>query len=211
MEASVFGLMGLLLGFTFYGAASRFDNRRNIIVQEANAIGTAYLRLDLLPSETQSQLRDDFRIYVDSRLEAFRKIPDVAAVTAELNRSSDLQREIWKKAVEATRTTAPATQSLVLASLNDMIDITTVSSVALQTHPPEAIFIMLGFTLLIAAILAGYSLSSSHGRDWISVLTFSIVLGSAVYVILDYEYPRIGLIRIDRVDQVLVDTLEKMK
>src|SRR4051794_26727449 len=61
LEASVFGLMGLLIAFTFYGAATRFDARRILIVHEANAIGTAYLRLDLLPAEAQPKLRDSFR------------------------------------------------------------------------------------------------------------------------------------------------------
>src|SRR3954470_7110389 len=67
IESAVFGLMGLLLAFPFSGAASRFDVRRQLIVEETNAIGTAYLRLDLLPTSYQPRLRDDFRSYVDAR------------------------------------------------------------------------------------------------------------------------------------------------
>ena len=69
VDGAVFALLGLLIAFTFSGAATRFDERRNLIVQETNDIGTAYLRLDLLPASAQPGLRDLFRRYVDSRLE----------------------------------------------------------------------------------------------------------------------------------------------
>jgi hypothetical protein len=211
IEASVFGLMGLLIGFTFYGAGSRFDNRRNLIVQEANAIGTAYLRIDLLPPEIQPGVREDFREYVRSRLAVNEKIPDVQAVKAALDYSSSLQERVWKKSVEAAKSVGPAEKSLVLASLNTMIDITTDSTVALMAHPPAGVFVMLGLTVLTSSALAGYTMAASSVRDWISTITFAVVLSTAIYVTFDYEFPRVGLIRIDPVDQVLADTLARMK
>src|SRR5205807_1526863 len=72
VEGAVFGVMGLLLAFTFSGAASRFDGRRQLIVQETNAIGTAYLRVDLLAASRQPELREDFRRYIDARLAVYR-------------------------------------------------------------------------------------------------------------------------------------------
>ena len=75
VEAAVFGLMGLLIAFTFYGAETRFETRRSLIVDEANAIATAYLRLDLLPENAQPELRENFREYVKSRLAIYQKIP----------------------------------------------------------------------------------------------------------------------------------------
>ena len=103
IDGAVYALLGLLIAFTFSGAASRFDERRHLIVQEGNDIGTAYLRLDLLPSTAQPALRDLFRRYVDSRLEVYRKLPDVEAAKAELARSAKLQGEIWSTAVAAGR------------------------------------------------------------------------------------------------------------
>jgi hypothetical protein len=79
VEAAVFGLMGLLIAFTFSGAAARFDARRAQLVEEANCIGTAWLRLDLLPPAAQPSLREKFRQYTDARVAAFRKLPDVEA------------------------------------------------------------------------------------------------------------------------------------
>lgn len=210
LEASVFGLMGLLITFTFYGAGARFDHRKTLIAQEANAIGTAYLRLDLLPEEAQPALRDDFRKYTRSRLAVYQAIPDIKAVKVALDRSEALQNKVWSKATEAAKGCGPAEKALVLSSLNEMIDITTVQTVALTTHPPVEVFAMLALTVVASSSLAGYTMSASGTRDWVFVAAFALVLGTALYVTLDYEFPRIGLMLIDPVDQLLVQTLEKM-
>jgi hypothetical protein len=204
--------MGLLLAFTFSGAGARFEARRSLIADEANAIGTAYLRLDLLPQESQPQLREDFRRYVHSRLAVYEKIPDDAAVKAELGKSAAIQRRIWDQAVEACRQSGvPSVMTLVLSSLNLMIDITTTRTMALQAHPPRVMFVMLGVSALASSLLAGYSLSVRGSPSWIHIAVFILLVGLAVYVILDFEYPRIGLIRIDPADEVFADILSRMK
>jgi hypothetical protein len=211
IAASIFGLMGLLIAFIFYGAGSRFETRRNLMAQEANAIGTAYLRLDLLPPATQPGLREDFRKYVRARFDMYQSIPDMKAVNAALAQSSALQRSVWKAAEEAAKESGPAEKSLVLTSLNEMIDITTVQAVASTMHPPNAVFAMLALSVIVSSALAGYTMSATGIRDWIFVFAYVFVLGAAVFVILDYEYPRIGIIRIEPLDQLLIETLEKMK
>src|SRR2546430_6841054 len=95
VDGAVFALLGLLIAFTFSGALARFDTRRELIVEETNAIGTAYLRLDLLPAAAQPEVREGFRKYVDSRLALYRNLPDIEAAKAELARSAELQHEIW--------------------------------------------------------------------------------------------------------------------
>ena len=90
MEGAGFGLMGLLIAFTFSGARTRFDARRALAVEEANCIGTAWLRLDLLLASAQPPLREKFRQYVDARLALFRKLPDLAASKAEQTRAGVL-------------------------------------------------------------------------------------------------------------------------
>lgn len=214
LDGAVFGLMGLLIAFTFSGAASRFDRRRDLIVQEANDIGTAYLRLDLLPASAQPALRDSFRRYVDSRLAIYQALPDVEAAKAKLIESNLIQAEIWTRAVAATKATevnSNAVTSLLLSSLNEMIDITTTRSVALQTHPPPIIFIMLGVMVLGGSLLSGYGMAAAKGRSILHVIAFAVLMTGAIYVILDLEYPRVGMIRIDSVDQLLVDVRNSMK
>ena len=99
VEGAIFALMGLLIAFTFSGAASRFDTRRQLVVEEANAIGTAYLRLDLLPANAQAALRESFRQYVEARLDGYRKLPDIVA--AKQARANQFQGQIWSQALAA--------------------------------------------------------------------------------------------------------------
>ena len=92
--------LGLLLAFSFSGAASRFEDRRHLITAETNAIGTAYLRVDLLPADARPAMKELFRRYVDSRLATYRNPQDLAATKASLAEDGDLQGQIWAKAVE---------------------------------------------------------------------------------------------------------------
>lgn len=94
-EGAVFALLSLLVAFTISGAASRYEARRQLVAQEVNAIGTAYLRLDLLAPEARPALQGLFRDYVDSRIETYRKLSDTEAEQAERARSVKLQGEIW--------------------------------------------------------------------------------------------------------------------
>jgi hypothetical protein len=216
IEGAVFGLMGLLIAFTFSGAGSRFDTRRQLIAREANAIGTAYLRLRLLPDRTQPELRLKFRQYLDARLNYYRMLPDSMAAAREQNRAAALQADIWNRAVEAIRAAAGSTNvnaitSLVMQSLNDMIDITTTRFVASQIHPPQIIFGMLLAVVLACSLLAGYGIAANPKRCWIHTMVFASILTVTVLIVLDYEYPRFGLIRIDPLDQVLEEVRNRMQ
>ena len=213
IESAVFALLGLLIAFTFSGAASRFDTRRQLIVEETNDIGTAYLRLDLLPADAQPALKENFRRYLDSRLEIYRKLPDVMAAKDELAKSTKLQGEIWHQAVVASRAegASPAAPVLLLPALNAMIDITTTRTMAAQMHPPAIIFVMLFGLALTSAFLAGYAMASAKSLSWPHMVGFAFVIGFVIYVILDLEYPRLGLIRVDAFDQALIELRESMR
>src|SRR5437899_11343800 len=113
--AGVFGLLELLISFTFSGAASRFDARRQMVIQETNNIGTAYLHLDLLPTEAQAPLREYFRRYVDARIAIYGKLLDIDAAKEELVKANSLQREIWRQALAAMR--APGAAGAAMAQL----------------------------------------------------------------------------------------------
>jgi hypothetical protein len=212
VEGAVFGLMGLLVAFTFSGAASRFDARRQLIVEETNAIGTAYLRLDLLPADAQPSLRETFRRYVDSRIEVYRKLPDISAAEKELDQAAALQRKIWTGAVAGCRAgNNSSVPILLLPALNQMIDITTTRTMAARMHPPMVVFVMLAVAALASSLLAGYDMAGGKLRSWIHMLAFAAIMAVTTYVILDIEYPRLGLIRIDAFDQALVDLRQSMK
>lgn len=212
LEAGVFGLLGLLIAFTFSGAASRFDARRQMVIQETNNIGTAYLRLDLLPTEAQAPLREHFRRYVDARISIYEKLPDIDAAKAELVKANNLQREIWRQALAAARAPGAPTAAMaqLLPAINAMIDITTTQTWATQMHPPAIIFVMLYALALAGSLLAGSAMAASKSRSLLHMIGYPFVLAVAVYVIIDIEFPRLGFIRVDAFDQALVELRQSM-
>ncbi|MCC6765713.1 MAG: DUF4239 domain-containing protein [Deltaproteobacteria bacterium] len=206
VEGAVFALLGLLVAFSFSGAAARFDARRHLIVEETNAIGTAYLRLDLAPAAAQPALRDLFRRYLDTRLEVYRLVPDLDAVREALGRAERLQGEIWSASLAACRDAGSQPCAiLLLPALNAMIDITTTRTAAGRMHPPWIIVWLLCGLGLGCALLAGYSMATGERRKWTHILAFAAVMALTVFVILDLEFPRIGFIRVDEFDRLLLD------
>jgi hypothetical protein len=212
-EGAVFALLGLLLAFTFSGAASRFEERRWYINTEANAIGTAYLRLDLLPEETQAPLRDLFRRYVDLRASVFKNAKTLEDVEASIVKGSEFQAEIWNQAMAACRLpgASPQATMLLIPALNEMIDITATRQMATRNHPPIIIFVLLALLSIVGALLVGYGTSTNKDRSWFHHVTFAFVITLAIYVIVDLEYPRLGLIKLDSADQALLDVGESMR
>lgn len=211
VEGAVFGLMGLVIAFTFSGAVSRFDTRRALITEEANDIGTAWLRLDLLPAGSQPAVRENFRQYVDSRLAVYRELPDIAAANAELARGAVLQNQIWAQAVAGCREGPPYAAVLLLPALNQMFDVTTSRKMAALYHSPVAIYITLGVLMLAGSLVAGHGMAGGKNRNWIHILGLAVVMTATACVILDLEFPRLGLIRINQYDQVMKDTRQSMK
>jgi hypothetical protein len=213
VEGAVFALFGLMVAFTFSGAASRFNEKRMLTAEEANCIETAYLRLQLLSHPAQPALRELFRRYLDSRIETYRKLPNMVAAEVEMAKSKKIQEEVWTEAVEATQLPDSHASAgfLLLPALNNMIDIATTRTMALQLHPPRIIFALLFGLGLICSLLAGFRMSSSQHRSWLHILGFTVLTVVIVYVMLDVEYPRAGLIRLESADQLLVNLREHMK
>jgi hypothetical protein len=213
LETAVFALMGLLIAFTFSGALARFDVRRSQVVDEANTIGTAYYRIDLLPASAQPPLRESFRNYVDARIATYRALPDVAAAQRELARSQELQAQIWSQAVAATKMpeVRPGTDLLVMPALNEMFDVRAVRVAATQIHPPQIIYWMLIGLALASALLAGYQTAGEKAYDWVHKIGFAGIVAFTIYVIIDIEYPRLGWVRLDAIDQLLVNVRAGMK
>jgi hypothetical protein len=207
IEGAVFGLFGLLLAFTFSGAVSRYDNHRLLLTEEVNDIGTAYLRLDLLPAPLQPELRQLFRDYTSSRLRLFDEVG--AEITPE---TAGLQRRIWQRAMAAATSPGanPDATKLLLPAINDMIDITSTRQNAFNMHPPSVVYWLLFVFSGGAALMAGYSMKPG-GRDWLYSIALALAVTLTVGTILDVEYPRRGLIRLGDRDRMLISLRESMK
>lgn len=198
VESAIFGLMGLMIAFTFSGAAARYELRRQLVVEEANAVGTAYLRLDLLPAASQLALREKFRQYVAARIAVYRVLPDVVASDAQAAIAMTLQNEIWTGVLAELKEVPPQATIVVVPALNQMIDVTTTRAIAARTHTPKLIFAILLILGLVCSLLAGYVLAYTNTRNVrLHVFAFAVVVTLTIYVILDLDYPRFGFIRLD--------------
>ena len=211
LSGAVFGLMGLLIAFTFSGAAARFEVRRQLIVSEVNAIEVAYMRIDLLPPAKQESMRKSFRAYVDARLVFYKDLGEAAENEAGLARVKEMQREIWSQAVAACDERGPnPSNSLILTSLNSMFDIATTREAALMMHPPGAVLFLLALLPLVCSLLAGFD-AAGKGRSFLHMLGFALILTVTIYIILDYEYPRAGLfIHLDATNHLLTALRQSM-
>ena len=207
LESTILALLGLLLAFTFSGAWSRFEARRALILKETNIIGTAWLRLDLLPEPGRARLQDSFRRYVELRLESTQHVDTKPPATL-----AAVQQTIWSDAVAVSRFASDARAAqLLLPALNEMFDVAGERYVAVTEHPPALVFMMLLVFMLLAALLAGYAMAAGKHRHWLHVGCFVVGLLFALYVTIDLEYPRAGLIRVDSYDQLLIDLRAEMK
>lgn len=212
IEAAVLALLGLLVGFSFAGATSRLDTKRQLIVQEANSIGTAYLRLDELPINEQPQMRQLFREYMDARLRVYERLPNLRAAEQEIARVGELQKEIWSRAVAAGRNDPTQnTTRMLLPAINEMIDITTARKIAMYTQLPPLIFILLTGVALVSGLIAGYAMAKRGSRSWLHMVLYAAVIAITIYVILDLEYPRFGLIRLDAADSALLQLRDSIR
>jgi len=214
IEGAIFGLLGLILAFSFSGALTRFDARRHLVIEEANDIGTAWLRISLLPADAQPSMRDLFRRYLDSRIEVYKRVPDIPdmeAVRAALARSTNLQSEIWALAVSSSREAGTAQAPLLLLpALNAMFDIATTRTEATRLDPPMIIFALQGALTLACSLFAGYDMAIRRRLNVLYSVAFAVVLSVTAYVIIDLEYPRHGLIQVSDSDQVLIDLRRSM-
>lgn len=211
IEAAILGLLGLLMAFTFSGAHSRFEARRQLMVQETNAIGTAFLRLDLLPSEAKPETQKLFLEYIDNRIHFYDRLINPEALVNELKTTEKLQGEIWEVVIKSTKESKDnSSRILLIPALNEMFDIVTTRSVAAQSHTSALIFLVLLLIMVICSVLSGLSMSKAGTFSTMYALIFSIVTVITLYMILDLEYPRYGLIRLDYAHQALIDLKNSM-
>ncbi|MCA9235071.1 MAG: hypothetical protein KDA44_06355 [Planctomycetales bacterium] len=212
VDAAILSLLGLLIAFTFSGAYKRYESRRGLVVQEANNIGTAYLRIDLLRESDQTPMRDLFRKYLQTRLDFWESLSDVKLATALHDQTVAIQGQIWDLAVHSTAgDETRSARLLLLPALNAMFDITTTRLAAIQAHPPVLIFVMLAALAVSAAALVGFGMGNSPRPKIWHVVGLAAISAATIYVILDIEYPRFGWVTLDSAQEALSDQLQQMR
>lgn len=207
VDGMVFALLGLMLAFTFSSSSQRLEHRRELVTEEANAISTAWSRIDLLPPEHQPELRTLLRSYLDGRIETFRLAPQgLDAVMEKHTATMALQTEIWKRAMASADDQRVVVG--VLPTLNACFDLASSYTAAVRTHLSVYIFGVLFFLALCAALDAGLTMGAVPSR--LHAVGLALIVSVTTYLILDMEFPRVGLIRVDANDQALHDVRASM-
>lgn len=210
VDAVILSLLGLLTAFTFSAAYSRYETRRQLVVNEVNALGTAWMRLDLLPEDSQPKIRSLFHEYVESRARIWPAMSESKSALREIEAGVKQQGVIWSNVVAATNAeTHGDARKLILPALNEVFDISTTRLVAVQAHPPLPIYLMLAVFSLAAACLTGHSMAKAERPLYPQLAGFSALACLVLILIADIEYPRFGFVRLDTPHQLLRDLAEQ--
>ena len=207
MVAAELGLLAFLLAITFSIAASRFDTRRQVLLDEANAIGTCYLRADMLPTENGKPVRAYLREYVDVRLAGAREPDSLAGAIA---RSEQLHTLLWAQAAAAAAEDPRSVQTgLFVESLNDVIDLhaTRVQAAVRTRLPPTIWFVLFGVAALSFLAMGYHHGLSSAGRTP-AVVALALGFAVVIWMTVDLDRPHQGTLRVSQ--QTLIDLQKSM-
>lgn len=219
VEGAVFALVGLLIAFTVSGALHRFDERRQLVIQEAAAVSTAYDRLDIFEGDVAKNLQKKLKEYVRARIELYHMPHDFSLWDGtevwsqeHQNKIHVFKTEVWNATIAVcSQTNFHPACPLVVSALGNVFDIARLRAGASEKHPPHVIYVMLFGLGLGGSLLAGFGMAAAKARSWIHMVTFAATLSATLYVITDLEFPRLGLVRIEGFDHFLVDAYEKMR
>jgi hypothetical protein len=201
MESSMLGLMALMLGFTFSIALSKFETRRQIIVEEANDIGTALLRADLYPDSIRTLLRADFKDYIEARISYYNAGIDNKKIDSALRKTNVYSGRLWRRTADLVQNDRYRVSTLqMIPALNNMIDIVSVRESGRKAKVPPVILTMLVVLTLLSSFLVGYGYKGKR-RNLVMICTFSLMTTIALYLILDLDRPQRGLLNLDASEQ----------
>ncbi|MBT8461035.1 MAG: hypothetical protein KJO44_00830 [Gemmatimonadetes bacterium] len=204
--AAMLGLLGLLLGFTLAMAVSRWDARRDVIVDEANAIGTLWLRAGLLEEPLRGDLQGALRSYTDARIALGGSRGDRAALRAARSESESLQASIWSEVARANQPgRSPAILSSLITSANEVIDIHELRLASIENFLPAPLFSLL---LMVAAVATGFlawAFGAANQGGRAAIVGLGLLIAAVLLLIMDLNRPQRGWI------DVGVESLERVR
>jgi len=195
IQGAVLGLLGLLLAFSFAAAGTRFMERQDLIGQEANAIGTSWLRADLLDEPQRSELKAALAAYTALRIESAAHMQHGwdPAVLAEVER---MHERIWKAARSGVAA-RPELGVTVLPPVNELIDVHTLRFNATLMHLPYLVQGLLIACSLLAVTVIGYGCGMDGQRRWFLTLSLAVLIASALWITSELDQPRRGVLQLD--------------
>jgi hypothetical protein len=209
IQGAVLGLLGLLLGFTFAMAVDRYDTRRGLVVDEANALGTTYLRASLLPGTHEAPVKDLLRRYVDLRLKYWPLIDDRAKFIEGRQLVGGIQTELWKHATEAAKEAPNDITATFVESLNEAIDADAKRIAAMRAAIPTGVWLLLIIVAAFGCITTSYGGGAEGARSKLGSVFLPLLIAVVIVLIFDISHPRIGMIQIGQ--QPLEDLQQSMQ
>jgi len=210
INGMLLGLLALLLAFSFSMSNSRYDTRKELVIEEANNIGTVILRTDVYPDSMRQLLRSQLKDYVEARIAFYQAGMDAEKIVETYLKGSAISSKIWSTVAAYAKTDNITTKtSELIPALNAMIDITTTRRAAGESTIPDSIMYFLFILCLCSAFLLGYDVK--HKVDWIVMIGFSIMLSATVFTIIDLDRPRSGLIDMDKPNKKIIELREMFK
>lgn len=204
ISGAFLGLLGLLLAFTFSMANSRYDKRRELIILEANEIGSAIQRADVYPDSVRKLLRANFHEYLEARIAFLEAGMDVDRLIRYYLKADSIGKEIWTIVTDYAKVDNKTTlASQLIAGVNDMLDIATTRRATGESVIPDSILYFLFILCICSAFLLGYDVKSKI--DWIVVLGYALMLSLTIFNIMDLDRPRSGFIDMDVPNQKIIE------
>jgi uncharacterized membrane protein YidH (DUF202 family) len=205
LEASVLGLLALMVGFTFAMALARFDSRRDAVLNEANAIGTTALRARMLPQPQKKEVLNLLREYVKVRLDITQRPVSVDGLKAAIDKSNELQEALWRQAmVAAAKDNAMVPTGLFIQTLNEMIDNQGKRLAALRNRVPDIVVVTLFGVAALACAFSGYASGIEKQRTVFPAYIVALLISAVILLILDLDRPSVGFIEVSQ--QPMIDT-----
>jgi hypothetical protein len=203
---SILALLAFLLAVTMSMASDRFDARRGIVLDEANSIGTTYLRAGYLPEPASSQIRELLREYVPLRI----VVTDQTNLAADIQHSQEILTKLWTISEGVAKTTDQGDLvSLYLDSLNETIDLhETRITAGLYSRVPETVLLLLIVGSALSIGMVGYSAGLTERRSLLSAVVLAIALGAVIMILVDLDRPREGFIQVSQ--QPLIDLQQQI-
>jgi hypothetical protein len=193
IQAAILTLLALIIGFTFSMAVTRYDQRNMLEEAEANAIGTEYLRADLLPGESGSRARDLLRKYLDLRVAYYEE--SYGRRSAEIEQeTANTQGELWSAVRSAAVSQPTPTIALTVSGMNDVINAQGYTQAAFWNRIPLGAWALMAMMAISCNLLVGYG-ERRKGELFLFVLP--VVISLAFFLIADLDSPRGGVIRVN--------------
>lgn len=192
IQSSILGMLALMLGFTFGAAWTRYDNRRILAINEANAIGTTFLRAQSVPEPYRTNLSKMLREYVDLRLKTASLIGDHHGFRQLLSDTEKLQQSVWKQAANVCYKYPSDITGLFAESLNQSIDLYASRKAEFLARVPETIMWILTFIAIVSLGVVGYGFGISRQKARLIVLLISVIVAAVIVMIVDLDRPEAG-------------------